>query len=178
MNALVKILASFISIPARLKGMKFGENSYIAPGYDFLFVNLHGVELKKNVLIGKNAWLETPRGQIIIGDGTQIGRCATISSHKRITIGNNCLISYNVSILDADHNVFSKISPMKSGISKPEEIVIEDDCFIGAHSFILKGVHLGCHVTVGANSVVTKSFPAGSVIVGNPAKLIKKINIR
>lgn len=175
MNSLTKLLANLISIPARLKGMQFGKNSYIGPGYDFLFVNLGGVRLGRDVVIGKNAWLETSTGKIIIGDGTQIGRNATISSHKKILIGKNCLISYNVSILDADHDTDSKISPMKSGMSRPDEIVIEDDCFIGAHSFILKGVHLGRHCVVGANSVVTKSFKSKSLVGGNPAKLIRKL---
>lgn len=175
MNILTKNIANLISVPARLKGMKFGKNSFIGYGYDFLFVNLRNVTLEKDVVIGKNAWIETPTGKIIVGDGTQIGRNATISSHKKIKIGKNCLISYNVSILDADHNVDTKISPMKSGMAKSEEIIIEDDCFIGAHSFILKGVHLGKHCVVGAGSVVTKSFVSRSVVAGNPAKLIRKL---
>lgn len=178
MNIFVKLLAHVVSIPARLKGMKFGHNSFIGPGYDFLFVDLKNVELQEDVVIGKNAWFEAPGGKIIVGCGTQIGRNTTISSHKKISIGKNCLISYNVSILDTDHNVFSKMSPMKSGMSESREIIIEDDCFIGAHSFILKGVHLGRHCVVGANSVVTKSYPAGSVIAGNPAKKIKNVNHR
>jgi acetyltransferase-like isoleucine patch superfamily enzyme len=176
MNFLTKCIASFISIPARLKGMKFGKNSFIAPGYDWLFVDLKNVVLKDDVVIGKNAWLEASGGWIIIDSGVQIGRNVMISSHKRISVGKNCLISYNVSILDADHKLnMTSESPMKSGMSKPQEIFIGDHCFIGAHSFILKGVKLGEHVIVGANSVVTKSFSKGSVIGGNPARLIRKL---
>jgi acetyltransferase-like isoleucine patch superfamily enzyme len=176
MNMFVKILASVVSIPARLKGMKFGRNSFIGPGYDWIFVSLNNIELKNNVVIGKNAWLEAPTGKIVIGSGTQIGRNAMLSSHKMITIGGNCLISYSVSILDSDHKLnMSDLSPMKSGMNKPGEIVIGDNCFVGAHSFILKGVHLGRHCVVGANSVVTRSFSAGSIVGGNPAKLIKKL---
>ena len=59
--------------------------------------------------------------------------------------------------------------------TKGKQIIIGDNCFIGAHSFILKGVRLGEHCVVGANSVVTKSFPKFSIIAGNPAKLIKTI---
>lgn len=176
MNRLTKIIAHLISLPARFKGMKFGKNSFIGPGYDFLFVNLRNVVLGNNVVIGKNAWLEAPTGKITILDDTQIGRNTVISSHQSILIGKNCLISYDVSILDADHNLnTSPYSPMKSGMSKAEAIVIGDNSFIGAHSFILKGVKLGRHCIVGANSVVTRSFPKASVVAGNPAKLIKKL---
>jgi len=179
MNIFSKIIGYIISIPARFKGMKFGENSFIGPGYD-LDPILKGVVLGDNVVIGRRAWLDiskyTQGGQIFIGDGTQIGRNVVISACKRITIGKNCLISYNVSLMDHDHNVLNpNIPPLEGGITEGKEIVIVDECFIGAHSFILKGVRLGKHCVVGANSVVTKSFPAYSVIAGNPARLIRTL---
>ncbi|WP_371860829.1 DapH/DapD/GlmU-related protein [Terrabacter aerolatus] len=57
-----------------------------------------------------------------------------------------------------------------------EPIIIGDDCWIGMNSVILPGVILGSRTTVGAGSVVTKSFPEGNCIVaGNPAKIIKQL---
>jgi lipopolysaccharide O-acetyltransferase len=174
MNSLTKFLAYWIRLPAELKGMKFGKNSFIAPGYDLLFVQLKGISTGDNVMIGKNAWLQTQdNGKITIGKGTQIGRNLVASAINEIQIGKDCLISYGVSIFDHDHDTSQKGSPMKSGLTKPEKTIIEDHCFIGAHSFILKGVHLGRHCVVGANSVVTRSFPANSVIAGSPAVKIK-----
>ena len=163
------------TIPARLKGMKFGRGSALGPGYDFLFVKLNNITLKDNVLIGRNAWLEnvTNDACIIIDNNSNIGRFVTISCASKITIGKKCLISYNVTILDHDHN-FKELDIFTSGITKGAQIVIDDGCFIGAHSFILKGVHLGKNCVVGANSVVTKSFEDNSIIAGNPAKFIKK----
>jgi len=179
MNPIIKIIAYIVSVPARLKGMKFGRNSFIGLGYDIAPI-LRGVELGDNVMIGKNAWFDistyTKGAKIIIGDGTQIGRNFTATAAKKISIGEKCLFSYNVSIVDHDHD-FSNInkSPMDSEISEGREIIIEDHCFIGAHSFILKGVHLGKHCVVGANSVVTRSFPANSIICGNPAHVVKTL---
>lgn len=163
------------TIPARLKGMKIGRGSALGPGYDFLFVKLNNITLKDNVLIGRNAWLEnvTNDACIIIDNNSNIGRFVTISCASKITIGKKCLISYNVTILDHDHN-FKELDIFTSGITKGAQIVIDDGCFIGAHSFILKGVHLGKNCVVGANSVVTKSFEDNSIIAGNPAKFIKK----
>jgi acetyltransferase-like isoleucine patch superfamily enzyme len=181
MNTFIKLIVYFISLPARLKGMKFGNNSFIGPGYDWIFVTLKGVIVGNDVMIGKNAWFQiTPIGniqpRITVGDGTHIGRNFMISAAQNISIGQKCLISHNVTIVDHDHVVDNPdISPMDSGLTKPEEITIADDCFIGAHSFILKGVHLGTHCVVGANSVVTKSFPAYTMVAGSPARLIKKL---
>lgn len=134
--------------------------------------------LGRNVIIGRHSFMETFKtGVIFIGDGTNIGRFVTMSSIRKITIGKNCLIGYHVSFLDHDHQVFDpKLPPINGRLTPGKEIVIEDESFIGAHSFILKGVHLGKHCVVGANSVVTKSFSAYSVIAGNPAKLIKRIS--
>lgn len=177
MNLLVKIIAYFISLPARAKGMKFGRGSKIAPGYDWLFEQLRNINIGDNCLIGRNSWIHTvENGQITIGNGTNIGRNATIGALSSVSIGNDCLLSFGVTILDHDHE-FNKIDtpPIKSGLTKPKDVIIEDDCFIGAHTFILKGVKLGKHCVVGAGSVVTKSFPSYSIIVGNPAKFLKNI---
>jgi acetyltransferase-like isoleucine patch superfamily enzyme len=178
MNLATKTIGYIISIPARAKGMKFGKNSFIGPGYDIAPV-LKGVFLGNNVMIGRRAWLDISRytkgAQIFVGDGTQIGRNAMMSAAKKITIGKKCLVSYNVSFLDHDHNFVADMSIFDSGITQAREIIVEDDCFIGAHSFILKGVHLGKQCVVGANSVVLDSFPDYSVIAGNPARLIKSL---
>jgi lipopolysaccharide O-acetyltransferase len=177
MNPLVTIVGYFISLPARIKGMKFGRGSLIAPGYDWLFEQLKNIKIGSDCHIGKNAWIHTvDQGQITIGNETDIGRNVTIGARNKITIGSNILFSFGVTVLDHDHEFRDlDIPPVKNKLTLGREIVIEDDCFVGAHSFIFKGVHLGKHVVVGANSVVTKSFPAFSVIAGNPAKFIKSI---
>jgi len=179
MNPIYILFLKFSNLPAIFKGAHFGKNSYISPGYDFFKISLKGLNIGKNVLIGRNAWISIIKKgkKINIGDGTNIGRNSIISCNQKITIGKKCLISYSVSILDHDHMVNDiNISPMDGIISDGKEIIIENDCFIGASSFILKGVHLGKHCVVGANSVVTKSFTDFSVIAGNPAKLIRKLN--
>lgn len=174
---MLSIIGFFISLPARIKGVKFGHNSLIAPGYDFLFEQLKNIRIGNNCRIGKSAWIHTvDNGTINVGDNTIIGRRVTLAALKSIKIGKNCLFSYDISILDHDHDFRDiKISPVMSDLTKGNEVVIGDDCFIGAHSFVLKGVALGKHCVVGANSVVTKSFPAYSIVAGTPASLIKNI---
>lgn len=173
----MKLLQLLLTLPARLKGMRLGHNVHIGPGYIFLTSDFHNVSVSDNVVIGSDAYINPVKeGIISIGSGSNIGRRVTLSALKKITIGKNCLFGYNVSVLDHDHDVMKKNIPSsKSPLGKPEEVVVGDDSFIGAHSFILKGVRLGKHCVVGAGSVVTKSFPSYSVIVGNPARLIRKL---
>lgn len=49
-------------------------------------------------------------------------------------------------------------------------------CLIGARAIILPGVNIGDHVVVGAGAVVTQDVPPNSLVAGNPAKIIRKIN--
>jgi acetyltransferase-like isoleucine patch superfamily enzyme len=171
-----------LSIPFRIKCKKIGRAVRIAFGYSIFGCNLKNVIIEDKVNIGSNAWIQTvpserfPEPSITIGANTNIGRQVTISAAKKISIGKNTLISYGVSIIDHNHAFEDvNISPLFQGIDSGSDILIEEDCFIGAGSFILKGVTLGRHCIVGSNSVVTSSFADFSVIAGVPAKLIRNL---
>ena len=62
-------------------------------------------------------------------------------------------------------------------IDVPEEIIIENDVWIGQNSIILKGTRIGRGSVISANSVVRGSFPSFSLIGGNPTKLVKKLSL-
>lgn len=94
-----------------------------------------------------------------------------IQGNGGIHIGNYVQFGSNISIISANHDIYDQ----SKHISK--KVIINDYCWIGQGAVILPGVELGPRTIVGAGSVVTKSFPEGySVIGGNPAKLIKKID--
>lgn len=179
LHPVLRFLCWLFNIPARLRGVKFGKYSYLGPGYDFLRGQMKNITLGDDVLIDINAWLQTHgQGKISIDQHTYIGRNLTISAVKEIHIKKGCLFSYNVSLLDHDHLFAKDISPNDLGISDGLSIVIGENCFIGAHTFILKGITLGKNCVVAANSVVNKSFPDYSIIAGSPAKLIKKVGAK
>ena len=62
----------------------------------------------------------------------------------------------------------------KTEFAKP--VSIGNDCWIGGNTVICPGVTIGDGCTIGAGSVVTKDIPANSLAVGNPAKVIRKLN--
>lgn len=68
-----------------------------------------------------------------------------------------------------------EIEPRNKGLEKALPIVVEEDCWIGANACLLSGITLKRGCVVAAGSIVTKSFPANSLIAGNPAKLIRTI---
>lgn len=110
---------------------------------------------------------------ITIGKGTNPGLSpgCYIQGIGKIVMGDYIFVAPNVGIISANHDIYD----LRNHIKK--SVIIGNYCWIGMNSVILPGVVLGPHVIVGANSVVKDSFEDGyCIIVGNPAKIVKKIN--
>jgi UDP-2-acetamido-3-amino-2,3-dideoxy-glucuronate N-acetyltransferase len=147
--------------------VKIGEGVRI-----FKFVNLYGCS---------------------IGDGSKIGTFVEIQ--KNASVGKNCKISSHTFICEGVHiedNVFighgvTFVNDMypratnEDGSPQTEadwtlvETFVRKGASIGSGATILGGVTIGERVIVGAGSVVTKDIPAGSIVAGNPAKIIRSI---
>ncbi|UQC76253.1 nodulation protein L [Colletotrichum lupini] len=93
-----------------------------------------------------------------------------------IIFGSKSFANFNLTILDVSLVSIGdrvQIGPNCEEYGLP--VTIEDDCWIGGGTIILAGVTIGSGTTVGAGSIVTKSLPPHSVAVGNPARVIKKV---
>lgn len=151
------------------------------------------VKDKNLVIIGKDTHI---RGQLQvmefgamlkIGNDCYIGHNTCIWAFKNIVIGDRVLISHNCNIFDSNthpidpkerHKHFKQIIEKgfpTSFYCDEEEVIIEDDVWIGANSLILKGVKIGHGSIVGASSVVTQDVAPYSIVAGNPARVVKKI---
>lgn len=146
---------------------------------------IHGpqnIELGDRTVIGKYSWLSTiseyanekfqPR--LTFGSDVYVGRYVCIVAVKNMVIGDGCVLSEHVYISDNSHG----LSPdagliMQQKLSHKADVRLGNHCFIGYRACILPGVQLGERCVVGSNSVVTRSFPAYSMVAGIPAKLIK-----
>lgn len=117
-------------------------------------------------------------GKIIIGRSSYIGGLSTIQASEgmSVVIGNDCSISHNVRIYTktdvADSDFSIKPVPTKFG-----NVIVKDNCWIGANVFINPGVVIGENSVVGANSVVTKNIPSYQIWGGVPARLIKSKSV-
>ena len=113
------------------------------------------------------------KNNIKIGDRTFLGRCCEINCGSQITIGNDCLIASNTTIVDAAHAILPPhLLTNSQTFSKP--IIIEDDVWIGTHCVVIGGVTVGKGSIVAAGAVVTKTIPPYEIWGGIPAKFIKK----
>ena len=97
--------------------------------------------------------------------------CVILDSAK-VMIGNNVFFGPNVQLYTATHPT-DAVARRKIEFAKP--VIIGNDCWIGGNTVICPGVTIGDGCTIGAGSVVTKDIPANSLAVGNPAKVIRKL---
>ena len=172
------IIRLFVSV-LRARGAVIGKKTIIAPGLDWLVVPLRNISIGTNSIIGRRAWIQCTGetgSKVMIGERCSVGRDVVISAASSVSIGNDCLLSYRVTIVDHDHYFKLGESPVGYRTDHSSAVLIGNRTFIGANSTILKGVVIGEDSIIGANSVVTESFPKNSIVAGNPAKVIRVRN--
>lgn len=97
----------------------------------------------------------------------------TILDEALVTFGDHCFIGPNVSIYTACHPL--DCVERDKGVEWAEPVTIGNSVWIGGNSTILPGVTIGDNCVIGAGSVVTHDIPSNSVAVGNPARVIRKL---
>ena len=127
-------------------------NARIEPG---AFIRDH-VEIGDNAVIMMGAVINIG---VKIGENTMIDMGAVLGG--RVEVGKRCHIGAGTVL---------------AGVIEPPSaspVIIEDDVVIGANAVVIEGVRIGKGAVVGAGSIVLEDVPAGAVVVGNPAKIIK-----
>lgn len=146
------------------------------------------ISIGDNVHIDPDVWLNVVAGyrssvpKMILGEGCRIGRRSTISSANQITLEPDVLLAPSVLIMDHNHDFSNPREPIHAqGVTVGGKITIERNCWLGHGAVIICGrgeLTLGRNSVVGASAVVTHSFPPYSVVGGNPAKLIKAMDMQ
>ncbi len=115
------------------------------------YLRLAGVKIGKNTMISLGAKIDVHRGSVFIGD--------------------NCLITHGCKILSHDGSM-RLINPHDSGAG---HVKIGNNVFVGVNAIILRNVTIGDNCVIGAGSVVTEDVPECSLVLGNPARVIKTL---
>lgn len=127
---------------------------------------------------GKNIVVEQPfhcdyGKNITVGENFMANYNLTILDVGPIVIGDNVMLAPNVSIFTAGHPIHPQAR--NSGYEYGIKITIGNNVWIGGNSVIVPGVTIGDNCVIGAGSVVTKDIPKNSLAVGNPCRVIRPI---
>jgi len=133
------------------------------------------ISLGDSVLVGRASIIVAKGGTVHLADACNIGSGCRIGTQTSVTIGESTLIaaySYigpgNHEVGEAGETIIDKEMQLKGGVQ------IGAHCWIGARATILDGVTIGDGAVIGAHSLVTEDVPAGGIVAGTPAKLLRK----
>ena len=148
--------------------LEFGENCRINSQHK---ANPIGGQVRMSIVVYRDAFLK-------FGNNVGISNSAIVCK-KRIIIGDNVLIGGDCKIYDTDfHSINWNVRAGNDNQVKHSEINIGNNVFIGAGCIILKGVKIGDRSIIGAGSVVSKNVLEDEIWAGNPARFIRKCNIK
>ncbi len=151
-----------------INNVDFGDNVKI---YDF--VNIYGCKIGDNTQIGPF---------VEIQKGSDIGKNCKISTHtficEGVKIRDNCFIGHGVMFINDKK---PKATNLDGNLQDEDDwtcipTYVEKNASIGSNATILCGVTIGENSLVGAGAVVTRDVPPNTIVVGNPAKVLRKIN--
>ena len=128
----------------------------------------------KNAIIRYPIKIYNPKG-LFVYENTSLAHDILIinSSKEKVIVKRNSVIAARTTFVTNNHISIVSIPLFllhTNDIS--EDIIVEEDCWIGTGAIILAGAHLGRGSIVGAGSIVTKDIPPYAVVAGNPAKII------
>lgn len=148
--------------------VKLGENVKLAR-----FINLYGCEIGANTKIG--TFVEVQKN-------ARIGKNCKISSHtfvcEGVTIEDDVFIGHGVTFINDGFPRATKEGRLQTEEDwRVEPTVVKRGASVGSGATVLSNVTIGEEAMVGAGSVVTRDVPARAVVVGNPARVIRHVNV-
>lgn len=178
------------AIPANVE---IGADAYLDSSYSFAAFSstrTPGLVLGTASGVYNRSTIATgPAGRVDIGSFTVLN-ASVIACMERVVIGSHCLLSWGVVVTDSwlpqGDSLEARRAAMRSvasdplrrvpSIAAPRPVTIEDNVWIGFDSVIMPGVRLGRGCIVGAKCVVEQDVPAYTVVVGNPARVVRTLD--
>lgn len=154
--------------------------------YDFNMTRPTEAEKRRTLLkemfaeIGEGCYIEPPFHANFGGRHIHFGKNVyanfnlTCVDDTHIYVDDYTMIGPNVTIATAAHPILPELR--EKGYQYNAPVHIGKNCWIGAGAIILPGITVGDNSVIGAGSIVTKDIPANTVAVGNPCRVLRKIN--
>ncbi|CFX84882.1 Trimeric LpxA-like [Syntrophomonas zehnderi OL-4] len=151
----------------------YGDNLLAKNPGEFFLGRGAEVHVGNNVLLERKVRFSLgDNARVYVGDNTYLSDFANVLALKEIHIGKDCAISWHVLFMDTSSHPFGITGEIPT--TKIAPIRVEDHVWIGCRAVILKGVTIGEGAIVANNAVVTRDVPPGTLVGGNPARVIKK----
>ena len=131
-----------------------------------------GITIGSGVFIGRNTILSCKNGDIVLGDGANVGFNCEIFSAARVEVGARTLLAAYCYVIGGDHDWKDAGRPVLEQGRRAEGVRIGEGAWLGAGAKVLDGITVGGGAIVGAGAVVNADVPDGAIAVGVPAKVV------
>jgi acetyltransferase-like isoleucine patch superfamily enzyme len=155
---------------------------YVYIASDVLLIGVFRIRLGSNVAIGSGSWLnindrDSPTDALVIGDNCFIGRSNFFSVGRSIILRDYCLTAMNCAFIGSSHRYDDPMSAyMTTGVTLDADIYVGANCFFGYGSQVIGNVRIGHGCVIGAGTLIRSDIPPFSLVVGNPARVIKRFD--
>ncbi len=133
----------------------------------------------RNAVISARTWINVSirrraEARVVIGENTFIGQDNFITTGDSVRFGPYCLTAAHCSFVAASHIVDDPLRPYSTtGVTTGNRIEIGANCFFGIGAMVLGNVRIGRGSIIGARAIVREDVPPFSIVVGDPARIIK-----
>jgi acetyltransferase-like isoleucine patch superfamily enzyme len=131
-----------------------------------------GIVIGSRVFVGRNTILSCKNGDIVLGDGANVGFNCELFSAARVEVGPDTLLAAYCYVIGGDHDWSDASRPVVEQARTAAGVVVGAGCWLGAGAKVLDGVHIGEGAIIGAGAVVRQDVPARAVAVGVPARVV------
>ncbi len=131
-----------------------------------------GITIGSGSFVGRNTNLSCKNGDIVIGEGANIGFNCEIFSAARVELGARVLMAAYCYVIGGDHDWADAGRPVLEQGRRAAGVRVGAGAWLGAGAKILDGTTIGADAIIGAGAVVTADVPASAIAVGVPAKVI------
>jgi acetyltransferase-like isoleucine patch superfamily enzyme len=131
-----------------------------------------GITIGAGVFVGRGSILSCKNGDIVIGDGVNIGFNCEVFSASRVTIGAGTLLAAYSYLVGGGHDASDPDVPIRDQRRVSAGIQVGREAWIGTGVRVLDGVTIGDGAVIGANAVVREAVPDRAVAAGVPARVI------
>lgn len=171
-SSLFRILPSFVVVFFWDLTSPFGGKVAIFLRYCLLARRAKNFGL--NIYFGRTVTVKNTQG-LSVGNNVSIHDACYLDAVGGLNIGNNVSIAHQTSIITFNHTWEDVTQPIKYNPIQTASVVISDDVWVGCGVRIMPGVTIGKRAVIAAGSVVTRDVPAGVIVAGVPARIIKEI---
>jgi len=183
-RVLTKLRTTWISLTYPFA--RFGCGVSIHHSADIRRSGSNRISIGDRVYIARDTWLNIPEPanaaspSIILENGCKIGRRSMISARNLVQLGADVMLGPSVAITDHSHEFSDPEQAIHAqGLTAGGTVTIEKNCWLGHGAAVIctsGNLTVGRNSVIGANSVVTRSVAAYSVVVGSPAKIVRRFD--